>query len=45
MKYSKRLDYWQRRRGWGLFMEMTPKIRGFVYNNSFETFCKNTYEK
>ena len=45
MKYSKKLDYRKRKRSWGVFMGMTLKIREFVYNNSFETFCKIWYEK
>ena len=40
MKHSKELNKWLRRRCWGVFMEMTPKMRNFVYNNSFESFCK-----
>ena len=41
MKYSKDLPDWLRKRYWGIFMQMTPKMRRFVYNNSFESMCKN----
>ena len=41
MKYSKELPEWLRKRWWGIFMRMTPKMRKFVYNNSFESMCKN----
>ena len=40
MKYSKQLTKWLRKRGWATFMSMTPKMRKFVYNNSFESYCK-----
>ena len=40
MKHSKELTKWLRKRCWAVFMEMTPKMRKFVYNNSFESFCK-----
>ena len=39
MKYSKQLPYWLRKRCWATFMAMTPKMRRFVYNNSFESMC------
>jgi len=40
MKYSKQLPDWLRKRCWATFMAMTPKMRLFVYNNSFESMCK-----
>ena len=40
MKYSKQLPEWLRKRSWGIFMETNPKMRRFVYNNSFESMCK-----
>ena len=40
MKYSKQLSTWFVKRCWGVFMEMKPKMRKYVYNNSFESFCK-----
>ena len=40
MKQSKQLPDWLRKRCWGTFMAMTPKMRRFVYNNSFESMCK-----
>lgn len=40
MKHSKELTKWLRKRSWAVFMGMTPKMRKFVYNNSFESYCK-----
>ena len=40
MKYSKQLPQFLRKRCWGVYIEMNPKMRHFVYNNNFETFCK-----
>ena len=45
MKYSKQLTQWQRKLSWGAFRLMEPKMRNYFCNNSFETFCKNTYKK
>jgi len=45
MKYTKELPEWLRRRSWGVFMGMTPKMRKFVYNNSFESYCKTFKSK
>lgn len=39
MKYSKELPAWLRKRCWGIFMRMTPKMRKFVYRNNFESYC------
>lgn len=39
MKYSKELPEWLRKRCWGRFMRMTPKVRRVVHRNSFESYC------
>ena len=41
MEYSKELPEWLRKRYWSIFMRMTPKMRKFVYRNSFESYCSH----
>jgi hypothetical protein len=44
MKYSKQLSIFQRKQKWGRFMKLSSDLRLYLFNNSFETYCKNTKE-
>ncbi len=40
MKHSKILDDWRRKRLYGEFIKIPIVFRMYLYNNSFELFCK-----